>query len=372
METIRDLHTLDKGSPLHAWTLPAEEASTASVADWLASVLQYVLHPIDSLAPRSPRIMALLDTLGLGSTDLTSEVADVLNNFMKASQKTWRTLLKTRRLDIQKILDAEGPRTYQTVTGSDATLWSALRTSAPLKELLDDVSRRNPSISDAPTLIAASLLVEAQGDANPLVWSEIARLDGREALGDLDPVLAAASLANSRTYILRSKALKARDLLAISAPAPVKSTCVHADRLEAIRNMTDVLQRSRLLRDFIEEFQGPKSGDWMTCVICKENCVCYHELMELEALAQPSRMYTIQKQIMIKFGGGRQGKQIVCKNCSQSLQDIDYDDHVEFDDDGRPIASASVLTEEQQMTAFGKVADEPAYAGVEDCVEADY
>ena len=33
---------------------------------------------------------------------------------------------------------------------------------------------------------------------------------------------------------------------------------------------------------------------------------------------------------------------------------------------------ASVLTEEQQMTAFGKVADVPAYAGVFECDEADY
>ena len=346
-DVLRDLHTVEVGSPLHAWTLTLEAAATTTVADWLSSVLRYVIHPLDALAPRTPRMMALLDTLGLGTMDLTQDLTNVLSEFIKTSQKTWRSLLKERREEIQKALDAEPPRTYQTVTGPDATLWSSLLTSASLKELLADITRRNPSIAEAPTLLAASLLTEAQGDATPLVWSEIARLDGRPAIEGLDAAAAAESLAKSRSYSLRSKALKARNLLALAATAPVKSTCTHAERLEAVRNVTDVLQRSRLLRDFIEEFQGPKSGNWMTCIICKQNCVCYHELMELEALAQPSRLVAIQKQILVKFGGGRQGRQIVCKNCGLGLQDIDYDDHVEFDDDGRPIASSSVLTQEQ-------------------------
>jgi hypothetical protein len=88
-------------------------------------------------------------------------------------------------------------------------------------------------------------------------------------------------------------------------------------------------------------------GDWISCVLCKKECVCYHELMELEALAQPQRLDTIQKQMLIRFGGDRYEGKIVCKNCGQALQDIDYDDHVEFDDEGRPIQQASVLTDEQ-------------------------
>jgi len=69
--------------------------------------------------------------------------------------------------------------------------------------------------------------------------------------------------------------------------------------------------------------------------------------MELEALAQPSRMDAIQKQILIRFGGDRYEGKLLCKNCGQAIQDIDYDEHVEFDDNGRPIQTASVLTEEQ-------------------------
>ena len=98
----------------------------------------------------------------------------------------------------------------------------------------------------------------------------------------------------------------------------------------------------------------------MTCALCTAGCVCYHEIMELEALAQPSRMDSIQKQILVRFGGERYEGKIVCKNCGQPLQDIDYDDHVEFDDNGKPITSRSVLTEEQMADVTTTRLDTPA------------
>ena len=343
-QTLRDVYSPDIGSPLNAWTLQPE--ATAEVAGWLQSVLRYAVHPIDSLGPRTPRLLSLLDTLGLSTMDLSPAVADVIWSWTAESQRTWRTLLVDKRKEIQTALDTEPARTFQSVTGEDAPLWPALRAADSLKELLEDIKRRNPTIADAPTLMTASLLTEAQGDAAPLVWAEIAKLDARSTAGMMDPVVAATALATSRAYILKRKALRDAHLLSLSA-APEISTCPHAARLEAVRNVPDVLQKSRLLRDFIEEFQGPRAGDWMTCVLCKQNCVCYHELMELEALAQPARMDAIQKQIMIKFGGERYEGKIVCRNCGQALQDIDYDEHVEFDDQGRAVVTTSVLTEEQ-------------------------
>jgi len=353
-ETLRDLYAPD-ASPQNAWTLSAESTEGTDVAAWLQSVLRYAVHPVDSLGPRTPRLLSLLDTLGLTTMDLAPAVADVIWAWTAQAQSMWRSLLVDRRKEIQKALDTEEPRTFQTVTGT-AALWPALRDAESLKELLEDITRRNPTIAEAPTLMTASLLTEAQGDAMPLVWAEIAKLDARSSEGMMDPTTAATALATSRAYILKRKALRDAHLLGLTA-APEISTCPHAARLEAVRNVRDVLQRSRLLRDFIEEFQGPatsalgKQGpheaDWMTCTLCKAPCVCYHELMELEALAQPTRMDAIQKQILVKYGGERYEGKIVCRNCGQGLQDIDYDDHVEFDDQGRAVMTASVLTDEQ-------------------------
>lgn len=344
-ETLAALFTRESGSPLNAWTLPADAASIHQVADWLQSVLRYTVHPVDSLGPRGPYLLSLLDTLGLGTTDLAPAVSEVLNNWVAGSQKTWISLMKARRKEIQAALDKEEPRTFQSVTGADAPLWAALRSAESLHDLLEDIGRRNPTIAGAPTLMTASLLVEAQGDATPIVWAEIAKLDSRELAG-IDTVSAAGALAASRAYTLRRAALRSKNLVALRA-VPEVNACPHAKRLESVRNVGDVLERSRLLRGFIEEFQGPAQGDWMTCVLCKKNCICYHELMELEALAQPQRLDAIQKQMLIRFGGDRYEGKIVCKNCGQALQDIDYDEHVEFDDNGKPVQQSSVLTDEQ-------------------------
>ena len=361
---LSDLYSSESGSPLNVWLLSPENAGQSPVADWLKTVLKYAIHPADSLGPRSERLLSLLDTLGLAVTDLSPSVSDVIWSWVAESQNTWRTLLKARRAEIQKALDAEEPRTYQSVTGADATLWTALKEADTLKDLIEDIQRRNPAISEAPTLITASLLTEAQGDATPLVWSEIVRLDARPPMEGIDVKQAADSLATSREYILRRKILRSLPILALSAAAPQKSTCPHAARLEAIRNVRDTLTQSRLLRDFVEEFQGGKSGDWMTCVLCKEPCVCYHELMELEALAQPARRDAIQRQILIKFGGDRYEGKIICRNCGQPLQDIDYDEGEEFDDDGNRVISSSVLTEDQLLdvgnTAWKKAVAELA------------
>jgi hypothetical protein len=358
-QTLRDLYSPESGSALNAWTLSAADAGDSTIANWLNSVLKYTVHPADSLGPRSAALLSLLDTIGVNQ--MSTSVAAVIRSWVAKSQKQWRDILSARRKEVQATLDAEAERRFFTVTGDDSPLWPALREAEALRDFIADVDRRNPAIGGAPTLLTSSFLSEAQGDAAPLVWTTIATMDGR-AIG-IDAVSAVASLAASRASQLKRKALRDVALLTMRAE-PEISTCPHVKRLEAIRNLRDVLQRSRLLREFIEEYQGGRQGEWMTCTLCRANCVCYHELMELEALAQPARMDAIQKQILIRYGGERYEGKIVCKNCGQGLQDIDYDDHVEFDDEGRPIEQGSVLTDEQLAETDGETRFQKAVAGL--------
>lgn len=335
-----------KPDPQHAWNLETDGSTDQPIADWLDSTLRYTVHPSESLGPRTSHLLAVLDTLGIGEHGIPTDVAAVLWSWVRRSQNKWLSVLKARRQAIQNALDEEVSRTFQSVTGPDATVWTALldEKDTPLADLLADIQRRNPTIYKTPTLISSSVQHEDQGDAAPLAWISIAKQDTREL--ELDPVLAGAALIASRSYALRRKAIRAAPMMALQAE-PEINPCAHVSRLEAIHNIGDVLQRSRLLREFIEEYQGGREGDWVTCALCRRTAVCYHELMELEALATPSRMDTIQKQTLIRFGGERYEGKIACKNCGQGLQDIDYDQHVEFDDDGKAITGASVLTEEQ-------------------------
>jgi hypothetical protein len=344
VRTLRDLYTSETASPTHVWDLKTESAAGYDIAGWLKSVLKYAVHPADSLGPRTPALLSVLDAIGAGQHDMAPAVADVLDRWVRQSQRVWSELLGARRKAIQKALNEETTRTFQSVTGTDSPLWTALQTAEPLADFLEDIKRRNPTIWETPALLTASFLHEAQGDAAPLVWSTIGLIDNRPV--DIDPVAALTNLATSRASALRRQALRNVNLSSLKG-TPEINTCPHAARLEAVRNVADTLLRSRLLRDFIETYQGGREGEWMTCVLCKQSCVCYHEIMELEALAQPTRMDAIQRQILVQFGGDRYEGKIVCRNCGQALQDIDYDEGAEFDDEGNPIVSSSVLTVEQ-------------------------
>lgn len=344
VRTLRDLYTSETASPTHAWDLKSESAAGYDIAGWLESVLKYTVHPADSLGPRTPALLSVLDAVGAGQHDMAPAVAEVLDRWVRQSQRAWRDLLSARRKEIQKSLNAEVERTFQSVTGADSPLWTALQTAETLTDFIADIKRRNPTIWETPALLTASFLHEAQGDAAPLVWSTIGLIDNRPI--DIDPVAAQIDLATSRATALRRLALRSITLSTLKA-TPEINACPHVARLEATRNVSDTLQRSRLLREFIETYQGGREGEWMTCVLCKQSCVCYHEIMELEALAQPARMDAIQRQILVQFGGDRYEGKIVCRNCGQALQDIDYDEGVEFDDEGNVIVSSSVLTAEQ-------------------------
>jgi hypothetical protein len=349
-QTLRDLSS-DSASPLHAWSLPVESAGSVQNAEWLTSVFPFLLHSADSLGPRTHSMLGLLDTMGLGTTDMAPPVANVIEQWVTQAQELWRSLLIKRRAEIQTTIDNEAARTFLSVVGNDSPLWgtdetSLLQTSL-LAEFVKELQAQNPTLANATNLLTFSFMKEAQGDALPLVWSALGKMDGRP-LSSLDDTSSLHALASSRMFAIRRKVLQSSMLRSLRAE-PVVSTCPHARKLEAIRNIPDVVQRYQHLREFVETFQGGRKGNWMICALCEEPCVCYHELMELEAFAQPTRMDAIQKQILIGFGGDRYEGKIICKNCGQALQDIDYDEHVEFDDDGKPIASRSVLTEEQMQ-----------------------
>jgi hypothetical protein len=171
-------------------------------------------------------------------------------------------------------------------------------------------------------------------------------LDGRRS-ARIDLELAKQALEATRNSVTKHKHNRAVTLAAFVAEPDI-NTCDHVDELETIKNIENSQQRAQLFRKFIEAYQGKREGDWIHCVVCKRECVCFHEVMELDSLAQPARMATLQKQLLVRFGGDRYEGNIVCRNCGQSLQELDYDDSVEFDDNGMPVLTSSVLTKEQE------------------------
>lgn len=342
---LRDL-LLDEedtgASALNSRTVPIAAAADTDLAVWLDSALKYAVHPVDSLGPRGPRLLSVLDSVGLGDVDMSPAVSQVIWAWVFESQRKWLELFKSEQQRINTLLEEKPDRTFQSVTGLDSPVWERLRGASTLGSIMEDIQRQNPVIAGAPTVITASLLREAQGDALPLVWNTLA---GRPVA--MDDTTAMASLTASRSYVFRRRALRDYALFKLKAE-PEVNDCPHVAKLEAIRNVSDVRQRASLLGDFIREYQGSRKGDWITCIACREECICDHEIMELNALlAGPIRREELHKAMMVKFGGARYEGKILCKNCGQGLQDIEYVMGAEYTDDGDRIITHSVLTKEQ-------------------------
>lgn len=337
-DALFSLSSNDKGDPLQIWSITPEEAAGTELAEWLGKVIKYTIHKADSLAPRSAQILQLLDAVGLVSSelDLSAPINEIINNWVAGAQTEWIQLMESYRT-------SEIAPSVIEMPGHSNDLWALLRSDERFKELQTKIKEQNPLIAEMPSLQAAIFSSIYQGDYAPLVWNAVRTLSSFDQ-GGVQALLAAIQL--SKLFNEKRSILSNLKLTALNA-APEINPCEHVLILEAIRNTASAIERSRLLNNFIEKYQGARKGEWLECSLCQKNAVCVHEIMELEMLAQPNRFDALQRQLFIRFGGDRYLGSIVCRNCGQALKEIDFDDNVEFDDNGKPIIQNAVVTEEQ-------------------------
>lgn len=340
-DALFSLSSLDKDDPLKIWSVTPEEAATTELAPWLENVLKYAIHKSDSLSLKSPKIQELLDSVGLISSelDLSAPIRELLDAWVLAAQAEWRQIMES-------IKTSDIAPSVVDMPGHDNVLWALLREDEHFREQQAEIKQQNPLIAESPTLQAAIFSSIFQGDYAPLVWSAVRKLSYPEQGEGQQNVAALAAIQLSKLFKEKRSVITNLKLTALDA-GPEINTCPHVTVLEAIRNTASMMDRSRLLNNFIEQYQGSQNGEWLTCSLCSKNAVCKHEIMELEMLAQPSRFDALQRQMFIRFGGERYLGSIVCRNCGQALKEIDFDDNVEFDDNGKPIIQNAVVTEEE-------------------------
>ena len=50
----------------------------------------------------------------------------------------------------------------------------------------------------------------------------------------------------------------------------------------------------------------------------------------------PKEKETLEKEIVLKCSGGQFQGKYICRNCGQAIRELDFDNNLEFDDDGKP------------------------------------
>lgn len=159
-------------------------------------------------------------------------------------------------------------------------------------------------------------------------------------------------LARERNRRVRDQFLEAlRAAMAKAAKAsfsgemPVPNRCPHVRDLLIVRKVKDDDDRMQLLARFIAQYKGGRQDNWLSCNNCKQNLICYHEELQIQEYLRPREKDQLHKELLLAFSGGVFQGHYMCKNCGQNISDLEFDQNMEFDDDGRPMMGRGVMVD---------------------------
>lgn len=296
---------------------------------------------------------------GFGPADMTKELAHIGYNNIEWTIEMGEELAR-------KVLSyINATKAY--IEGLRKALEALKMDSAPISNLLFEKEEMawlfDEAIPGEPLLAAA--FAEFKNQSPRLSGSDYASLS-HLIVKHVDYLLAAAGqnelqIARERLRTTRANfltalriAVKIRD--AIRGKAPEPNTCEHVQRLRDIRRITDDSERMQQLVRFLLRYQGLRENNYVQCSVCKRDLICSHEIIELKQFVNPREREALRKELLLNFCGPVMGTTYQCRNCGQGMGEIEYDDNMQFDDNGRPMTGYAVLEDKEalQMTEIDR------------------
>ena len=278
---------------------------------------------------------ATLEQYGMENLELTPKIVEVLLTKIELYQnQLLSTIAKLR-----EIIDAGPIKTpEQNPFLENPKILEDILSQPTLVEDLQDFARINPSLADSDIGKVAYLMKKHQD------YFQV-------AAGGNSVLIAKALLdANNSLYLQSlnvSNILKYNQLNA--GEKPKRNTCKHVADLVSVRRIYDDGERLQKMTEFFKKYQGIRDGNWIDCNICKEHLLCLHERLQIQAYLNPSEKSIIEKEIILKFSGGSFQGKYICRNCGQAIRDLDFDNSIEFDDNGKPKSGRAVLVDEDSI-----------------------
>lgn len=220
----------------------------------------------------------------------------------------------------------------------ETTLWDVLSTQKILEDALEEYQQRHPKLATSD--IGRTLYFMKYHDNFFQVTV------GR------NPFLIAKAVmeAYNQQYVdaLRIQS-RIRQLEREAGQRPKKNKCSHVADMVSVRRLTDDTERFYELTKVFKRYQGERQGNWFHCNICKEQLLCIHERLQLQAYLHPREKDVIEKEIILQCSGGQFQGKYICRNCGQGIRDLDFENTMEFDDEGRPLSGRAVLEDEDAL-----------------------
>ena len=287
-----------------------------------------------------------LDAFGLRNLELTAELLAPLKKAVATGQAAWGAAyarLKAAALGAAKaggtpavrgIVDETSPLMSAETLGDDTML-----------PIVQTIRERESLLKNYDLVYANDLVKQASATLGPY-WHSLAATAAEEAVSRArDVFLHEAARLDNIVSVRRQKAVE-------FTAKPVVNPCRHVHRLEKINSIGDTSKRMVMLDKFIKENHAGQRGNYLLCGSCGDNLVCRHEVIMIQEFMNPGRSTALHKALLLEFGNGVFEGSYICKNCGQKLREIEYDTHLEFDENGKPLVGRAVIEADPEEGDF--------------------
>ena len=276
-----------------------------------------------------------LEQYGMENLELTRDITQVLLAKIQMYQSQLLSTLGRLRKKNQEQAAIE-PIANPFV--ENGTILETIRSQPTLAEALTEYERINPTLASSDLGQVAYLMRHYP------IYFQVA--------AGQNPVLIGKALmqSNMTTYL---DYLRIQNLVRYNekhaGAKPKKNTCQHVAMLVSIRKISDDGDRFQELAKFFRKYQGGRDENWINCNVCKEHLLCIHEVLQLQAYLNPKEKEMLEKEIILKCSGGQFQGKYICRNCGQAIREMDFDNNLEFDDNGKPKSGRAVLVDEDAV-----------------------
>lgn len=288
---------------------------------------------------------AIIDTVNLGLTqkEFTKEQQDVLVSKVKQLRAMVKGTITEQHTAYTKAIGELRLENSTFLQGEALEELMAVLTSEPqLQPLVEEIQRLLPAYKENDVAIIGGLMTMA----SDLFLSAMAGIPGPLAR-ERNRKARATFLETLRQTL--QKVLKQET--AGQEPQPI--SCPHARSLAQIRKVRNHDDRMKLFAKFLARFQGPRKDNWVLCAASAKgephNLVCYHEVLLLQEFLHPREKDIIHKELLLAFSGGVFQGRYICKNCGQPISQMEFEQSIEFDDNGRPMSGRAVLVDKDEI-----------------------
>lgn len=295
--------------------------------------------------------MPLLAQFGLDQSELTESIYSVIQTKIAGYQSQFMTVIN----QLRSVLTEHSPAPAE----SNPFLIEP--------SFLKDIAAGQPMLADVLKYYEETNVSLAASDIGKVahLMKNHAHYFQAAAGKDSKRTLLAYHSAMKDQYMER---LRIRHLLSKkeeSSAHPTKNACHHISDLVSVRKIRNDAERFQALIRVFRTYQGTKDQNWINCNVCEEHFLCLHERLQLRAYMNPKEKGIIEKELILTFSGGQFQGKYICRNCGQVMRELDFDQNIEFDDNGRPKSGNAVLVDkeadfEENLNTILQESEEPS------------